>query len=693
MGRPAIVLAVFAFVLTATPLVHAPAPAAEEKAAALLTVAEVYFAAGNYAGAEKYILESLATAPPQSAIRRRAVALLTETLVKASQRTQRGEMANRRKHEVLLQEARRLIAEGETGAASSVIMKVLDATEDAAIIDQADRTLGDARPGVGTLLAGLWPAVLSLIASIVRTVLLTVLLGLSVYGLLALGRWIVGARQGADWKVQPIVDNSGLGLGGLVAASAHRWLEVVRGVPVTAGLLSFGRAIDIAPWVKVVLANRGEEERVLEAMSLQVGGIDLGAVSKLLLEARRYLTAVGRRVEGIAFVSSNQVVVRLTKRREPGRVDIVTGMCEIAQGKDAAVVAAEAAVYKMYYLIATEGATPSDAEAADKLRAGVSLLRQFTSGGDPKALDQAYVTFRTVRGESPSLEEAHLYEGIALDLLERHDEAVSRFGYLAKRASQPALRDKAKYNEAIARLRKYEPEELEKAITTLKGLIQTEPTPLSSLARAAMANAIAHKPIFWQHLAFGSDVRDDAEVRRRKQDGRPTVEGWVREVEAITGVLGANDTRGANWDEPTRRQLSWAIANARGNAYLNYAKSFLHAPHVSDSEGIDRADYLEKARVAFQECDNILPAGVETLTNLATVLLTLARTEEARSYAQQAIDLNPHYEYAYYRLAQSWEDDERTDKVVQVLTSFRKPPRIPGFQEMFRKYYVKPASE
>jgi hypothetical protein len=91
----------------------------------------------------------------------------------------------------------------------------------------------------------------------------------------------------------------------------------------------------------------------------------------------------------------------------------------------------------------------------------------------------------------------------------------------------------------------------------------------------------------------------------------------------------------------------------------------------------------------------LLPAGVETLSNIGT--LYLARDEPgdlpaARQYLQRAIALNPHYEYAYYRLAQSWEREQWREKVIDTLKSWPLPPQIASFRSMFSKYFVEPKS-
>jgi tetratricopeptide (TPR) repeat protein len=359
----------------------------------------------------------------------------------------------------------------------------------------------------------------------------------------------------------------------------------------------------------------------------------------------------------------------------------------------------------MYHLMVKE---PSilGAKAADKVCRGFNQLQRYVSAEDSRGLKEAYEIFRSVRSEMPSFDEAYLYEGIALDLMERHDEAISRFHYLAEHTSDQNLREKALYNEAVSRFRKYRPDELETAIKTLGGLAGKSPSeenlakaPISALAFAAEANAIAHRPIFWQRLLFNGTKSDEKpEILRRKEKSKKEVKGWTSEVEKITEVLErvsrAVEQDDKIWDEMGRRQLRWAIQNARGNAYLNYAMNYLGPPQLAaEGEPELQKECFQKAYSAFQECEMLLPPGVETLTNLATVLLQLSKTAEARSYSQRAIDLNRDYEYAYYRLAQCWQKEDLKDKVVEVLQSFQQTPRIPEFKKLYEAYKVKSMGE
>ncbi len=287
---------------------------------------------------------------------------------------------------------------------------------------------------------------------------------------------------------------------------------------------------------------------------------------------------------------------------------------------------------------------------------------------------------------------------MALDLLERHDEAISRFRYLAKNAGDSALREKAKYNEAVSRFRKYTLEELEQALRELEEITGSKPSeddltnsPVKAFAYAARANAIAHKFIFWQIIFYEQTTDDPLELAERKKKFKPDAQKWLGEIDKMTASLdnvytNANDSE--SWDPLSRRQLKWAIQNARGNAYLNCAREFCKPLGTESKEEAEfRSGLLAKALSCFEQCEVLLPAGVETLTNLATTLLTVSKREEARSYCERAITLNPNYEYAYYRLAQSWKDDNRKDETIKVTAArFPKAPRIPGFKELYHRY-------
>jgi tetratricopeptide (TPR) repeat protein len=84
----------------------------------------------------------------------------------------------------------------------------------------------------------------------------------------------------------------------------------------------------------------------------------------------------------------------------------------------------------------------------------------------------------------------------------------------------------------------------------------------------------------------------------------------------------------------------------------------------------------------------VLQPGVETLANVATTYIYLGRYGDARNYLNQTIRINPSYEYAYYRMAMSWDRENRPLKAVDVLNQYKNPVKIKEFRDLFQKYQV-----
>jgi tetratricopeptide (TPR) repeat protein len=333
------------------------------------------------------------------------------------------------------------------------------------------------------------------------------------------------------------------------------------------------------------------------------------------------------------------------------------------------------------------------------------LLRRYVAGEGASVLQQALKKFGAVTGAQPKSLDARLYEGITLDLLERHDEAIVRFRYVADSTDpENALYSKALYNLAVAHMRKYRPSDLQEAARIFQQVAESNPDflkqPIGGLAAAGKANAIAHYPIFWQPLIFGRKAHDDAERMEWKglelrKEGGPQVTTWGEEVLEIAERLRLDLPKikvgdGYSWDETAKRQLEWAIANAIGNAQLNVATGFLEPPRPPDLGDLEQEQkqLLHRALDEFQKCEMLISPGVETLTNIATVLLFLGRYGDARVYATRAIELNPDYEYAYFRLGQSWDRETRPDKAKKTLEDYKRSVRIPQFKALFQKYNV-----
>jgi predicted Zn-dependent protease len=690
-----------------------PAQGSDAKAIAqagsLLKAAGIYLELGDKDSAEAQALAALKVAQPDGladATKNKItedVKILLERISKAKQAAANKAIHDKeasderamQKHLVQIQEAEYLLSQGKPGEASNVLQSVLSETEDTEVRRQAIALSGK----VNSASSHIWNTFGDHVGKVVWGVVDILLGGLVLFGIYALLKWARkkdAMKYKNRWTVNPIDDKTKLGVAGAIVESLNRWKE--NRIPASAGLLKLdGITVPTLPRM-VNLEAELDLAGALEGLKLDIGAVSIGGIAKAAGSIRNWFTAPRPAISGSAVISGEQVLVRLTRRAADGKRNSVTASAEKAKSVDAA----ESASFKMYYLLATD-TNVSEAESANKLRVGMSLLREYLLGRSPETLKAAYETFRDVHIESPGFSEAYLYEGITLDLLERHDDAIRTFKYLADLHNNVSehLRKKARYNEAVSLFRKYKPDDLLKAVQIFDELVGPNPTvddlaalPVKALACAAKANAIAHKPIFWQVFFYNDSEFDDEQIiLQRKREAGAAVKQWIIEVEQIAQKLEQVYTRVERndevWDEMTRRQLRWATENSLGNAYLNYAKSFLHQPHLfGANEEERRREYLEKAHRAFQNCEMMLPPGVETLANLGTVSMELSRGAEARAYLERIVTLNPQYEYAYYRIAQSWEKENRIDKAVETLKSFArvKTPIIPGFKKLYEKY-------
>ncbi len=664
-------------------------PPTEAKAHGFLAAARAYAKKGDWERAHKFVESALETAPEDLKIGKDTTEVLEQI------RT--GEQAIlETRQRALLKEARRLAASGESEKAREMIANKLEAFNPP-LLAEAERELAAIHRG---WLRARWASFLR--AGWLIDAVLAILL---VVGILLFRRY-KGHRHRSEWLINNIDDPTGLGIGLLSSERLCRWSEESTGA--SAGLLRLdGLRVQSVPRL-----SQDRPEVALPATLAElpsVGQVNLGAVARALEAIRRWAQGFRPTISIAVYALDQQVVVRLTRKPLAGKVYTVSA--QGAKSFEGSAQAVDSASFKMYYILANQ-APIREAEAADQLRSGLDHLRRHLVQRDSSELQSAYDIFRAVRSESPDLEEAHFYEGVALDLMERHEEAESIFRFLAEHG-QGEVRERALYNEAVSQFRKYKPEELERAIATLDVLIGpeilgdiqgTQPrierlvgSPIRAMALAARANAIAHKPIFWQDLLFGNRIREpEDDLLTRKLRAQGVVFEWLEEVRRISEILLDLSEKSllnarTGWDPMAWRQLQWAAHNAQGNGSLNAGMNFLAKPHLpGNNEPQRQVSLFKRAYNEFRMCESLLPPGVETLTNLATTLLNLSRMSESRSYAEAAIKTNPDYEYAYYRLAQAWEKENQPEKTLETLRSFqrRRSPGISGFKTLFDKYYI-----
>jgi tetratricopeptide (TPR) repeat protein len=424
--------------------------------------------------------------------------------------------------------------------------------------------------------------------------------------------------------------------------------------------------------------------------------VDVGTVAKLLAGVGRWFQAKLPTISGMAFCADATVTVRLTLAR-PGRGLItVSGTAR----KEAARQAAEVAAAKAWWWMVRPQATESELDALGTLHEAVGLLERYVAGDPAEVLREALKKFGQVRAALPEFWEAWVYEGIALDLLERHDDALARFRYVEERAGDEALRDKARYNQAVAHMRKYRPESLRTAEELFKEVAGYAPDvtrqPVKALAKAGRASAIAHFPIFWEGLLHGGQqAADEAQMLAWKRSDVRQVFAWLAQVQRLAAEIESDlaairRAESPAWDALAVRQLEWGRHNALGNAHLTVVTGFLNDPCPEEFETVeqDRRRLLEKALEHFRVTAMLLPAGAETLANLGTVHLYLGEHDQARDYLTRAIDLNREMEYAHLRLAQCWHEDQQRQKVIEVLQGYQGRVVTKTFRKLYEQYGV-----
>ncbi len=565
----------------------APSPAgaaevpARAKAEAALMAAEIVARAGDPAKVEPLVQKAFEVAPDDASIWKRGARILAGAETLRRQQT----LAKER---TLLAEAQRLADDGNVKDAREILRGKLDSL-DPDLLSIADHTLAATHHG--------W-LVDRFLTRWRDSWLFDALLGLLFIALVAAVLWLVrrglARKYRASWLIAAVDDATGAGVAMMASERLTRWSEE----PVTgsAGLLRMDSlSVQFAPRFERQL------EIVLSAALAELpnfGQVSLGALAKAFEALRSQAMRLRPAINISASTLDQQIIVQLTRKARDGKIRLTASAGP--KTVEGAGAAAASASFKMYYLLANDTSL-AQAEAADKLRIGLEHLRRYAGGRDPAALKLANETISAVLAEIPGFDEARLYLGVVLDLQERHDEAEGAFRFLRDHG-EADVRLRATYNLAVSNFRKYKPDALREAIAILDELVGTRvaddlapgpawfarlaQSPIRAMAVAARANAVAHKPIWWQTFLFGDTLKEPLRrVIRRKRAARERILEWVHRIDRIADALrtlGEHDLdEQYGWDALTKRQLLWSTHNARGNVRLNLAIHFWREPAVS----------------------------------------------------------------------------------------------------------------
>jgi tetratricopeptide (TPR) repeat protein len=276
------------------------------------------------------------------------------------------------------------------------------------------------------------------------------------------------------------------------------------------------------------------------------------------------------------------------------------------------------------------------------------------------------------------------------------------------------LSQRAAYNEAIAHLHNYTYEKVDTSVKLLEKLIDSitddcGQSPLKAMACAAQACVTAHLPLFWKEVEPKlPETMTEGEIRNHKKERQHYLLTWQQQVKTITDTLNAIEekiskdiTDASNngprkrkfdkWDRSDCRRLQLAIHDAWAHFYLNCAVEFLDGPTPDFGAGFSQKHFLDLAREEFRQCELLQPPEVENRADIGTLYLFLGEYETARRYLEDAVKLkNETYEYAFLRLAQTYEKEKKFDLVVKTLKRFKGPRRLIEFKAMCEKYLPSP---
>ncbi len=583
--------------------------------------------------------------------------------------------------------------DGEYATAQDATFKLVDGLTDAAALSKVKEILAREPP--------LWNS--SVFMRSIREGLpyksgVMVAVILATFLLIALARVFY---RPAQWRLGAIQEPDGSRIGDLVIARMLRLAsQRPDRVPLSFGLLSLQKGAVSLRSLGLVLEQPVTLDSAFKSVDFKVGEVDVGKLAAVAGALRGWFFAKTPVVSGSVTVGKDaaaEVTVFLTAVDPRGAILRMKkrSLAVSESGSGAAQQAADSAAFQMYYLLANPDASESTPVAESCIQKGLRLLEDYGALNDSNALVAALHQFVAARQSPDAPRTATLFEGIALDLLEQHDDAVARFRQVARDVPSGSLHEIALYNEATAFLRQYRPESLVKAENLFSALaaapLDAGTAPVRALALAGKATAVAHYPIFWQPILHKAKAQDDDELTKWKGADWEKVRGWEKEVEEISRVLlqyaDSPERLQAGWDVTEIDQLNWAAENALGNVYLNIAANFLIAPLPPELQSnVDRVRVLQTALQYFQASLKHGYPGVETLSNLGTTLFYLKRYPEARGYLEQAVTLNPKYEYAFYRLAQTWEAETNQEQVIATIRSFKGSIRISHFRDLYQAY-------
>jgi tetratricopeptide (TPR) repeat protein len=292
-------------------------------------------------------------------------------------------------------------------------------------------------------------------------------------------------------------------------------------------------------------------------------------------------------------------------------------------------------------------------QATARYLEGISLLESYRETHEWPQLEIAERLFSEATKIDPQYEAARFYLGISQEIVGKHEEAAAQFEGLLPRRGEPDL--ELLYNAGLSYFHQYRRPAYERASEYFATVIELarrsshgpETTEerrrresIRLLAMAALAQVYSHMSI------LPPGVTEEA--------FRPEAEGnYARAVETAMGALAEFAEQRNQLHAEFIADIGWGLHNALGHAQM-YAGRRAKDP-----------DLLRGSVVSFREALEFDPENYRVLSNLgsAAYFLGALRSEEETGGAEdlfalaeqnfhRVLQIKPHYDFAYYRLAQ-----------------------------------------
>jgi tetratricopeptide (TPR) repeat protein len=326
----------------------------------------------------------------------------------------------------------------------------------------------------------------------------------------------------------------------------------------------------------------------------------------------------------------------------------------------------------------------SNWRATARFTEGFKKLRNFQSSLDWHLLDQAEKLLQEAVAIDPAYEAARFHLGVAQELKGRHEEATRQFEELLAVGAKPQF--EILYNAGLSCFHQYRGEAyakaedyLRRAAATAEKASEEDPTSqthraMAVLAQAVLAQVYSHRSI----LPLGEDpdhFKSTAEEYYRK-----ALETADEAQEAFSSSQKATE----ELDPELKNDIGWGVHNALGHAKMYAAKRC--------GDPGERDELLHAALAELKRALEFDPDNIRVLSNTGSAKLMLAQTRtdaaqrapllaEAEQVFQRVLALQPHYDFAYCRLAQVELERGRLDEAERYADLAEKHP-----SEMLPKY-------